>query len=63
MTAFWICRDGDTVIAGSVARYTQPEDLAEWRLSGRNPELVDVPSGFLPVPAPLPRDARLIDEP
>lgn len=63
MTAFWVCRDGETITAAVVARYADPAELAQWHREGRSPELVIVPGTTISVPGRLPKNAILVENP
>jgi len=59
MPAIWISRNEAGIIeAASVAEYTDPSTLKEWRDEGRKPELVEAENVTLN--RPLSANARII---
>lgn len=51
--AIWIARDENGIVqAASVAEYTQPDTLKEWRKNGQTPEMVHAESVTLGRPLP-----------
>lgn len=45
MTAFWVARDIHMiVVAGSVAQFTEPKEIEEWRADGLSVDLVEASS-------------------
>jgi hypothetical protein len=59
MTKFWIVRNGAGIVrAASVAEFTSPETLKEWRNQGRLIEMIDVEN--LTLNRPLPEDVKPI---
>lgn len=59
MTVFWIIRNGEGIVrAASVAEFTSPETLKEWRDQGRLIELIEIDE--LPLNRPLPDGTRFL---
>lgn len=59
MPAIWIHRDEhDVVVSASVAEYTDPATLREWKSFGWKIELVDAPS--ITIGSKLPPDTHII---
>jgi hypothetical protein len=54
LTAFWIVRNGAGVVrAASVAEFTDPKTIKEWRDEGRHPELIEADEIQLNRPLPI----------
>lgn len=59
MPAIWITRNEAGIVrAASVAEFTAPETIKEWREQGRFPELVE--AEFVQINRPLPDTARVM---
>lgn len=59
MPAIWITRNEAGIVrAASVAEYTDPKTIREWREQGRSPELIE--AEFVQLNAPLPPGIRVI---
>lgn len=52
MIPIWIYREAGIVMAASVAEFTHPETLADWRKLGRTPELAITETVTLGKPLP-----------
>ena len=62
MACAWILRNEYGVVrAISMAAYTEPKRLEEWKADGHTPELVDFGDCEIVVNATLPYRARVID--